>query len=341
VTDSARERFGVHRVIEPAGGLPQPAWRLDPYAPLRPTEVALAVRRVSLDAWSFRQLWQEAEGDEDGFRQRFRSMVRERGKAHNPATDSGGTLLGTVAEMGERAAEERRLAVGERVVPHVSSSAVPLRVDRVLGVFPRAAQLEVEGRAIVPLAYPVGRAPADLDESLVVASADVAGAPGLVHDLARPGQLVAVLGANGFAGLLACAAALERGCRVVGVDVDVRALVATGVAEPLEADATDALAVLDGLGRIGASGADLVVHAAAAAGCEAAACAAVAVEGTVLLFSLATSFQRCVNVADVFGKRPRMLVANALALHHADSAYELLRRYPGVRRELQGRVALR
>jgi len=333
-----RERAGAHRVLDPPGGLPQPAWRVDPDAPLRPSELALSVERISLDAWSFRQLWGDAEGDEGRFAELLLGVVRDRGKLHNPVTDSGGTLIGVLSELGGAPAAARGFALGERVVPLTSCSAIPLALDRVLAVNPAASEVEVEGRAVLPLAFPLGRVPDDLDPRLAVAAADTAGAPGLVHDLLPEGGTAVVLGANGIAGLLACAAAQERGARVIGIDVDVRAVRETGVAEPVEADATDALAVLDALERGGGGAADLVVHVAAAAGCETAAVAAVADEGTIVLFSLATSFQRCVNVADVFGKRPRMLISNALRLHHADLAYDLLRRHPGVRAEIARRV---
>ena len=336
---SLRERAGAHRVLDPPGELPQPAWRVDPRAPLRPSEIAVHVRRVSLDAWSFRRLWSDAGGNETAFADALRALVRERGKLHNPDTDSGGTLVGTITEVGEEAAAERGVTPGELVVVLASCSAIPLVLDLVGHVNPRAADIEIDARAIVPLAFPVGRVPSDLDERVVVAAADAAGAPGLVHDLTRASTRVTVLGANGTAGLLACAAALDRGARrVVGVDVETSALERTGLAESVRADARHALAVVDALAAADASEADVVAHVAAARDCEAAAVAAVAAEGTVVLFSLATSFQRCVNVADVFGKRPVMLVSNALRRHHAELAYDLLRRHPALRAELAGRV---
>jgi len=259
--------------------------------------------------------------------------VAERGKLHNPATDSGGTLLGTVTSVGAG----RELEAGDRVVALASTSAIPLALGRVLSVRAAAAEIEVEGRAVLSAALPAARVPDDLDDRLAVAAADVAGAPGLVHDLLPDGGTAVVIGASGSAGLLACAAARDRGARVLGVDLDVGPLERTGVAEPVEADAQDAVGVLDALGGVEA---DVVAHVATAPGCEASAVAAVAAEGTIVLFSLATSFPRCVNVADVFGKRPRMLVATALRLHHAPLAWELLRRHDGVRAELGRRLGI-
>jgi L-erythro-3,5-diaminohexanoate dehydrogenase len=59
--------FGTHRVIEPRGALPQPAWRLDNDASRRfETEIHVAVETLNLDAASFRQLETASHGrDED------------------------------------------------------------------------------------------------------------------------------------------------------------------------------------------------------------------------------------------------------------------------------------
>src|SRR6185312_15155925 len=42
--------LGLHRVIEPAGALPQAAWRVDPSPRLWPDEVRVRVERLNLDA---------------------------------------------------------------------------------------------------------------------------------------------------------------------------------------------------------------------------------------------------------------------------------------------------
>ena len=47
---------GLHRVVAPAGVLPQAAERLDASPEIWPTEVRVAVERLNLDAASYRQL---------------------------------------------------------------------------------------------------------------------------------------------------------------------------------------------------------------------------------------------------------------------------------------------
>ena len=53
---------GLHRVVEPAGVLPQQAWKLDADSPLWPDEVRVDVRRLNLDAASYRQLREQHGG---------------------------------------------------------------------------------------------------------------------------------------------------------------------------------------------------------------------------------------------------------------------------------------
>ena len=55
--------LGLHRVLEPAGVLPQAAWRLDARPEIWPDEVRVAVERLNLDAASFRQLREASDGD--------------------------------------------------------------------------------------------------------------------------------------------------------------------------------------------------------------------------------------------------------------------------------------
>ncbi len=55
--------FGTHRVIEPKGALPQPAWRVDnDFSRLFEGEVLLGVETLNVDAASFTQMEKEGPG---------------------------------------------------------------------------------------------------------------------------------------------------------------------------------------------------------------------------------------------------------------------------------------
>ena len=76
---AARQRtLGVHRVVEPAGVLPQAAWRVDPDPVVGADEVRVAVERLNLDAASFRQLWESCRGDGAAVRAAVLDIVRTR-----------------------------------------------------------------------------------------------------------------------------------------------------------------------------------------------------------------------------------------------------------------------
>src|SRR5215217_9198412 len=76
--------IGLHRVLEPAGVLPQAARRLDASPVVGPDEVRVAVERLNLDAASFRQLSVAHGGDGAAVRAEVLAIVADRGKMQNP-----------------------------------------------------------------------------------------------------------------------------------------------------------------------------------------------------------------------------------------------------------------
>ncbi len=110
--------LGLHRVLEPAGVLPQAAWRLDPRPEIWPDEVRVAVDRLNLDAASFRQLREASGGDPAAVRAAVLDIVARRGKMHNPVTGSGGMLIGVVEAAGPESG--LGLAPGDRIATLVS-----------------------------------------------------------------------------------------------------------------------------------------------------------------------------------------------------------------------------
>ena len=97
--------------------------------------------------------------------ERILEIVAARGKMHNPETDSGGVLLGTVAAVGERFGSPP--PIGERIVTLASLTLTPLRLER-SPARPRLAQVEVAGTAYVCDRAPLGagaRRPAARDRA--------------------------------------------------------------------------------------------------------------------------------------------------------------------------------
>src|SRR5687768_6702087 len=101
--------LGTHRVLSPAGALPQAADRLDADPTHRyDSEIGIEVETLNVDSASMRQLEEEAGGDAAKVGARIAEIVAARGKMQNPVTGSGGMLLGRVAWIGAAAEETAR-----------------------------------------------------------------------------------------------------------------------------------------------------------------------------------------------------------------------------------------
>src|SRR6266567_3774541 len=194
--------LGIHRVIEPVGSLPQPAWKLDNTPMALSTETLVNVQALHVDSASFTQIADACQGDTERISRHILGIIAQRGKMHNPVTGSGGVLIGTVQQLDPIFGETHELAIGDAIVSLTSLSWLPLYLERILTVHLERSELEVDGQAIFFRSNPVARLPQDLPRHIVVAALDVAGAPARVATLTQFGQRVTVLGAGGTAGLL-------------------------------------------------------------------------------------------------------------------------------------------
>ncbi|MDR6176170.1 L-erythro-3,5-diaminohexanoate dehydrogenase [Nocardioides zeae] len=356
VSAGTADPVGVHRVLDRPLVLPQAAHRLDARADLWSDEVRLRVERLNLDAASYRQLREQHTSDgQDGrgvldvaaLRATVLAIVGERGKMQNPVTGSGGMLLGTVEEVGPDS--PLGLAVGDRVATLVSLSLTPLTLTDGLERWDGAGeQVPTAGHAILFGRSVVARLPADLPAALALSVLDVCGAPALTRrvveqHLARHGTppVVAVVGGAGKSGSLSLAAARESGAgRTIGVvphAAEQQALEASGLADAVVvADARDPLALRDAV-TSGGGPADVTVVCVDVPGCEGGAVLATADGGTVVFFSMATSFTAAALGAEGLAADVTMLIGNGYVPGHAAYALDLVRRHPAARALVEAR----
>jgi len=342
------DSVGSHRVLEPRGALPQAATRLDTWPDLWPDEVRVRVERMNLDAASFRQLREKHDGDADALRAEVLAIVAERGKMQNPVTGSGGMLIGTVEEVG--ADSPLGLAVGDRVATLVSLTLTPLVIEDGLARWDGTSeQVPADGYAILFGRSIAAVLPDDLDTAEAIAVMDVCGAPALTrrvvlgHALAG-GQgpvVVTVVGAAGKSGSLSLAAAREAGAtRLIGVvpnETEKRLLEDSGLADVVVlADARDPLGLRDAVAGAGGP-ATVTVVCVDVPGCEGGAVLSTAAGGTVIFFSMATSFSAAALGAEGLAADVTMLVGNGYVPGHAELALRLYRSEAGVRALFEAR----
>jgi L-erythro-3,5-diaminohexanoate dehydrogenase len=333
-------KYGTHRVLEPAGAMPQAAQRLDnDMSVVYDNEILVDVIALNVDSASFTQMEEEAGGDVEKIKAIILANVAARGKQQNPVTGSGGMLIGKVARIGSALAG-RDLAVGDKIASLVSLSLTPLKIHEILAVHPAIDRVEVDAQAILFESGIYAKLPADMDEGLALAALDVAGAPAQAAKLVRPGMSVFVLGAGGKSGILCCYEAMKRvgpTGRVIAIIHRERSratLESLGLAhEVVVADATKPLEVLDAVLKANkGQEADLCINCVNIQGAEMASILPTKDGGTVYFFSMATSFTRAALGAEGIGKDVNMIIGNGYTKDHAEITLWELRESPALRK---------
>ncbi len=336
--------LGLHRVIKPAGVLPQAAWQLDNGPAIWPDEVRVRADRLNLDAASFRQLLESTGGPGAAMRAAVLEIVADRGKMQNPVTGSGGMLTGVVEEAGPDS--PLGLAAGDRIASLVSLSLTPLAITDGLARWDgQSEQVPCAGHAILFGRSIAAVLPDDLPAQLALSVLDVCGAPALTRRvvLNASAPLVAILGAGGKSGSLSAAAARRAGARgVIGVvptEREAAAVRDAGLADQVViADARDPVALSQAVASAGGP-ADVTVVCVDVPGCEGGAVLATAEGGTVIFFSMATSFTAAALGAEGMAADVTMLIGNGYVPGHAELALDLIRSEPGARALFESRLS--
>ncbi len=346
---SASDPAGLHRVLPDHNVLPIDAVTLDARRELWPDEVRIHVERLNLDAASFRQLHGKHAGNGDAIRAEVLEIVGSRGKMQNPVTGSGGMLVGVVEDVGPES--PLGLKVGQRVATLVSLGLTPLAIeDELVGWTGSSEQVPCDGYAVLFARSIAAVLPEDLPAELSLAVMDVCGAPALTSrvvgeyaaDPSRKNTVsVAVIGGAGKSGALSLAAARAVGARTIGVvphEAEAAILKTAELADAVViADARDPIALRDAVFAVGGP-VDLTVVCVDVPGCEGGAILSTADRGTVIFFSMATSFTAAALGAEGLAADVRLLIGNGYVPGHAAYALELLRSNAGIRELFEGRL---
>lgn len=326
-------KYGTHRVIEPKGVLPQSASKISNDMEIYDDEMLIDVKALNIDSASFLQLMREQKYDLESVKNRILSIVNEKGKMQNPVTGSGGMLIGSVEKIGPKLEGKTDIKVGDRIATLVSLSLTPLRIDKIINIYPEIDRVEIEGKAILFESGICAKLPSDIEENLALAVLDVAGAPAQTAKLVKPGDSVLILGAAGKSGVLCSYEAKKRvgpTGKVVGVvlnEVDRENLLETGfVDDAVIADAKSPLSVLnEAISANAGKEYDLSISCVNVSNTEMSSILPVRDGGTVYFFSMATSFTRAALGAEGVGKDVNLMIGNGYTKGHAVVALEELR----------------
>lgn len=335
-------KYGMHRVLEPKGVMPQTAVKIDNDMAIYDNEILIDVTALNIDSASFTQIEEAAGHDTGRIGEMIKGIVAERGKLQNPVTGSGGMLIGTVEKIGPDL--DIDLRVGDRIATLVSLSLTPLRIDEIIRIEPAIDRVTIKGKAILFESGIYAKLPEDMPESLALAALDIAGAPAQTAKLVKPGDSVLVLGAAGKSGLMCCYEAKKRvgpTGRVVGLDYSDLArqkLESYGFChEVITGDATKPLEIFEkALAANGGREYDLSINVVNVPNTEMSSIVPVRDGGVVYFFSMATSFTKAALGAEGIGKDVTMIIGNGYTKGHAEITLEELRESETMRKIFEG-----
>jgi len=323
--------YGTHRVISPAGVLPQAADVLDNTMICQDNEILIDVLTLNIDSASFTQIKNATNKDEEAMKRMIMEIVQKRGKMQNPVTGSGGMLLGKVKQIGKDL--HRDLKVGDKIVTLVSLSLTPLKIKAIKGLHMEKDQVDIDGQAILFETGIYAKIPADLSEHLVLSALDVAGAPAQVAKLVKKGDSVLILGAGGKSGVL-CAYQARKNAGPKGKIIGL--LSNPGKLEDLKSlnvcdeiiivDARDPMAVYREVLRVNNNQkVDVTINCVNVPNTEMTSILLTKPTGTVYFFSMATSFTKAALGAEGIASEAVMIIGNGYTAGHAELTLNLLR----------------
>ncbi len=325
-------KFGVHRVIEPSGVLPQAAQKIDNTMRIYRNEILIDVLTLNIDSASFTQIKKTCSSDKRKMKDMIFDIVSKRGKMQNPVTGSGGMLIGVVKEIGPDF-PDKDLKVGDKIATLVSLTLTPLKIEEIKDIKLDTDQVDVKAQAILFESGIYSILPSDMGEKLALAALDVAGAPAQVDKLVKEGDSVAIIGAAGKSGILCCYQAMKK-CgpngKVIAVvrgDKHKQELLDLGyVTDIVLADATNATDVYEKvLDANDGEQVDVTINVVNVENTEMSSILITKDTGVVYFFSMATSFTKAALGAEGIGSDVTMLIGNGYSKNHDQITLNIVR----------------
>ena len=327
-------KYGVHRVIEPKGVLPQPANKVDNNMDeIYDNEILIDVKTLNIDSASFTDIKARAEHKPEKIKEIMFEIVAQQGKHRNPWTGSGGMLLGVVEKIGDALAGKIDLKVGDKIATLVSLSLTPLRIDKIKEIRAEVDQVDIDGKAILFESGIYAKIPDDMPEKLALSALDVAGAPAQTAKLVKPGDTVLIIGAGGKSGMLCCYEAKKRAGvtgKVIGLchsEKSTKRLQDLNFCDHVfSADATQPVPILEKIEELtNGQLVDVTINNVNIPDTEMASVLCTKDTGLVYFFSMATSFTRAALGAEGVGKDLNMIIGNGYTKDHSEITLSILR----------------
>lgn len=168
-------QYGIKRVLEPQHVLPTSAWKLDNNRNIYPDELKVSIKRIHLEGTGFKQICTESNDDEKKIKQAIIDVVIRRGKLHNPVSDTGGLVMGTIEEIGSEYENWQNFKVGDLVICNASAASMPMHIENITSIDRAYNQVEANGYVIVHNKIPLVKSPEGVASDMLMFAFDQSG----------------------------------------------------------------------------------------------------------------------------------------------------------------------
>jgi L-erythro-3,5-diaminohexanoate dehydrogenase len=330
-------KYGTNRVIEPKGVLPQAALKVDNTMKIYDNEILIDVITLNIDSASFTQIKKACDSDINEMEKMILDIVKTKGKMQNPVTGSGGMLIGSIAKVG-KSFPDKSIKVGDKIATLVSLSLTPLKIKKINSVNIDNDQVNIVGQAILFETGIFAKVPTDMDEHLVLAALDVAGAPAQVDKLVKQGNTVAIIGAAGKSGVLCAYQAMKKvgkAGKVIGIVNEEKQIHLLNdlelCHEVVLADATNAIDLYEKVLEVNKEPVDVTINVVNVQNTEMSCILITKDTGVVYFFSMATSFTKAALGAEGVGSDVTMIIGNGYTKGHAELTLNLVNNAPKIK----------
>ncbi|MFN3995311.1 MAG: L-erythro-3,5-diaminohexanoate dehydrogenase [bacterium] len=327
------EILGIHRSINPKNVLPQAAYKVDNSLPIRDCEILFEVDSLNLDSASFKNILDISQNSKEEIKKTVMEIVKNRGKMHNPNTNSGGVFKGKIKEIGKYFSEfhKNKYKIGSKVVSLTSLTFTPLFLEKIIDVDIENHTLYVQGYAILFLKSPFAVIDEyNFEEEVIMKVLDVAGAPAQVARYCKISDNVIVLG-SGKSAILACHEIRKR------IKPTGKLFVISNNPKELEyfkkiglcdyiivSDVTNPIETYQKYLEVSEDLADLVVNCTNVPDTETSTILLTKDKGIAYFFSMATSFQKAALQAEGLAKNIELIIGNGYYPDHYKIALNCL-----------------
>lgn len=333
------EDCGINRVLGVTDVLPVFAWKLDNSKVIYDNEMLLKVTHVHLEAANLKQICNESMNDPETVKEKIIDLVETRGKLHNPYTDTGGLIAGTVERVGKDYINKDKVKVGDQVLVLASATMIPLHIDRIHDIDFLFGSIRVDGYGILYGNSSVIRRPAGIPTDLLMLAFEESASIYHVYQMARGNKDFLVIGSNILHVMIygyAIRKAVGSGGRISAllyntgeggtgtIDKEVKAGIDTIFDEFDSVNSTHILKCTENLIRTHPELFDLSVNCADARGAEAINVLTTKPKGTVFFSSLINNYNIAVFLTEGLGKELNILCGDGYAENYDKFMYEML-----------------